>query len=192
MAQHRPQTEPSRAARRNAAVALILRNGSPGRLEALFIQRAEHPEDPWSGHMALPGGRQDPGDDDIESVARRETLEEVGIDLAKEGRLLGRLDDITGGRLGAYGMAVTPFVYHCDAPYTLAHNHEVAATVWVPLAHLGHPANVREYVFPIDPLHRTWASIPYGPYTIWGLTYRIVANFVELFGVSLPKAADNG
>src|SRR5258706_15931093 len=43
-----------------AAVALILRDGPQG-IEVLFIRRAEHPQDPWSGQMAFPGGRAEPG-----------------------------------------------------------------------------------------------------------------------------------
>ena len=41
---------------RLAAVAAVLRvvDGAP---ELLFIKRADHDGDPWSGHMAFPGGR---------------------------------------------------------------------------------------------------------------------------------------
>ena len=46
-----------------AAVAAILREvpGGAG-VELFFILRAEHPDDPWSGHVAFPGGRRDPDD----------------------------------------------------------------------------------------------------------------------------------
>ena len=41
---------------RRAAVALVLRDeGKHGRPELLFIRRAEHEKDPWSGHMGFPG-----------------------------------------------------------------------------------------------------------------------------------------
>jgi 8-oxo-dGTP pyrophosphatase MutT (NUDIX family) len=63
---HRPETEASARAQRQAAVAMILREGGGG-LEALFIKRAEHPLDPWSGHMAFPGG----GRDTSGGIARR-------------------------------------------------------------------------------------------------------------------------
>ena len=43
---------------RRAAVALVLRDGPSG-IELLFIRRADHPEDPWSGQMAFPGGRSE-------------------------------------------------------------------------------------------------------------------------------------
>ena len=40
-----------------AAVALVLRPGDAGELELLLIKRADYEGDPWSGHVALPGGR---------------------------------------------------------------------------------------------------------------------------------------
>ena len=51
-----------------AAIALILRLGSLGEPELLMIKRAEHAGDPWSGHIACPGGRAEPGDKDLEEV----------------------------------------------------------------------------------------------------------------------------
>ena len=75
-----------------AAVALVLRARDP--LEILLVKRAVSDADPWSGHMALPGGRYDKSDPDFLSTAKRETIEEVGIDLDQSALLLGRLDDI--------------------------------------------------------------------------------------------------
>ena len=50
-----------------AAVALVLRVGETGALELLFIKRAEFEGDPWSGHVAFPGGR---GTASIVSIAK--------------------------------------------------------------------------------------------------------------------------
>ncbi|MGB5283894.1 MAG: NUDIX domain-containing protein, partial [Polyangiales bacterium] len=66
-----------------AAVAMLLREGASGP-EVFFIRRAEHPRDPWSGHMAFPGGRRDAGDATLLDTAMRETREEVGVDLSRE------------------------------------------------------------------------------------------------------------
>src|SRR4051812_3842337 len=65
-------TPGSAPAIRRAAVAAILRDAAEGP-EILFIRRAEHPQDPWSGHMAFPGGREEPGDADLLETAIRET-----------------------------------------------------------------------------------------------------------------------
>jgi 8-oxo-dGTP pyrophosphatase MutT (NUDIX family) len=62
-----------------AAVAVVFREGAQRRPEVLFIKRALHPADPWSGHIAFPGGRVDLDDATVRSAAERETLEEVGL-----------------------------------------------------------------------------------------------------------------
>ena len=63
---------------RRAAVALILRDPGDGTLEFLMIKRADYEGDPWSGHVALPGGRHEQGDPTLEATAIRETWEETG------------------------------------------------------------------------------------------------------------------
>lgn len=186
LAAHRPDTGPSERAGRHAAVAMVLREGPGGRLETLFIQRSEHPGDPWSGQMAFPGGRRDAQDASVEAAARRETLEEVGIDLAPA-RRMGRLSDIEGGRLNAFRLSVSPFVFHHpDPPEVTLDRREVADSVWVPLGYLGDVGNVKPYVFPQDSSGRTFPSFQYEGYPIWGLTFRIITSFVRLFGVELP------
>lgn len=55
-----------------------VKHGDP---EVLFIKRAARIGDKWNGHVALPGGKRDPEDDDDAVTAMREALEEVGIDL---------------------------------------------------------------------------------------------------------------
>ncbi len=108
-----------------AAVAAILRQGRGG-VEILFIHRAEDPRDPWSGHMAFPGGRVDPGDDSRLAAAIRETREEVGLDLEDLGERIGRLSDVQAiGRGRPLSMVITPFVFAVSSVSELVTNHEV-------------------------------------------------------------------
>jgi 8-oxo-dGTP pyrophosphatase MutT (NUDIX family) len=58
-----------------------VKHGEP---EVLFIKRAARLGDRWNSHVALPGGKRDPGDASDRDVAIRETWEEVGIDLRRE------------------------------------------------------------------------------------------------------------
>lgn len=185
LAAHRPDTRPSESVARVAAVAMVLRHGPAGDLETLFMRRAQRPEDPWSGQMCFPGGHVEPWDESVEAAARRETLEEVGLPLAPE-MALGRLCDIHGGRLRTFELAVCPVVHYHPDPGPLTHNYEVADTVWVPLAYLADVANIESYYFPRDPEQRAFSCFNYGPYTIWGLTYRILAQFMDLFEIALP------
>uniref|UniRef100_A0A060T5N7 ARAD1B13266p n=1 Tax=Blastobotrys adeninivorans TaxID=409370 RepID=A0A060T5N7_BLAAD len=60
--------------------------------EILFIKRAASERDRWSSHIALPGGRRDPEDKSDLDAAIRETSEEVGVDLIKDGVCIGPLD----------------------------------------------------------------------------------------------------
>src|SRR5829696_6110206 len=95
LAQHPPVVVAPEPEMRLAAILLALRARADGEPELLMIKRAEAEGDPWSGHIACPGGRMEDGDNDLAVTAVRETLEETGIDVAKDGRLLGQLDDLS-------------------------------------------------------------------------------------------------
>ncbi len=64
---------------RIAAVAMVFSPRLDGAMELLMIRRASAPDDPWSGHMAFPGGHQDPEDDTPLDTALRETQEEINL-----------------------------------------------------------------------------------------------------------------
>ena len=185
LAKYEPDTSPSEQAERHAAVAFIVRERPEGGAETLFIKRSERDDDPWSGHMAFPGGRRDPEDESLEATARRETLEEVGLELDSS-QCFGRLHDIYGGRLRTFNLSVSPFLFQTIGGDDLTFSDEVADAVWVPLSILSNPAEIREYIFHLDPHSRPFPSFHYNDYVIWGLTFRIIANFLEPFGVTLP------
>jgi 8-oxo-dGTP pyrophosphatase MutT (NUDIX family) len=183
---HRPAL---REAPRRAAVAMVLR-GAPEDPEVLFIERAEHPEDPWSGHMALPGGRVDPIDAGPRDAAVRETLEEVGLCL-EGAECLGRLDDLEGRHAGRpAGLVISAFVYHLPETPPLHPNPEVREAFWFPLRELRAGERHIDYRFPRYPESMpAYPGIVVGHPTrqvVWGLTYRFLEVFFEIVGRPLP------
>lgn len=164
--------------RTRAAVALILRRGRDD-LEVLFIERARHAGDPWSGDLGFPGGKVERHDIDARQTAERETREEVGLDLG-EVRYLGRLSDLTGATMP---VQVSCFVYGIDETSRLHLNHEVRDAFWVPLGELHNP--VRHGEAPVRfrgaDLQRPAIRLPQPDKPVlWGLTYRLVMQFLTL------------
>jgi 8-oxo-dGTP pyrophosphatase MutT (NUDIX family) len=175
LAAHAPRSLPGR---RRAAVAVVLHDDGPDGPELLFIERAARLGDPWSGQMAFPGGRLDPGDADDRAAAERETREEVGLDLAAAERL-GRLGDVDAGIRLVAPLVLSAFVYRLDARAPLVRNHEVRETLWVPVARL------------VDPAHRVrhrWGPTRFpgilvgepDRHVVWGLTYQLVDELLAL------------
>jgi 8-oxo-dGTP pyrophosphatase MutT (NUDIX family) len=169
---------------RQAAVATILREGSAG-TEVLLIKRASRPGDIWSGHMAFPGGHRDAGDADLASTAVRETLEEIGLDLARHGRLLGALNPLDVNPIGTrYRMLVAPYVFALDGESPpLRLNHEVAAVHWGSLAAMfeGRSATRRE--MPVSGGLHPFPGYAVDDEIVWGLTYQMLHR---LFAVLDP------
>ena len=124
LAQHQPYLVGSTDKTR-AAVAAVL-GPTPEGLQLLFIERAQHPDDPWSGHIAFPGGRIEADDPSPRAAAERETLEEVGLDLSNA-EYWGRVDDLTGHMLP---VVVSGFVYRLETPAALTLNHEIESAFW--------------------------------------------------------------
>ncbi|HEU0015206.1 MAG TPA: CoA pyrophosphatase [Longimicrobium sp.] len=164
-----------------AAVALLLRPAGRD-LELLLIRRAEREGDPWSGHMALPGGRAQAEDAGPAATAARETREEVGIDPLDGGALLGGLEPLWPRSGRAPRLLVHPFVFSVPADAEPTPNHEVDAALWIPVSELLHPGAVTEHLYEIegaDPLR--FPALGTRGYVIWGLTHRILSDFLALY-----------
>jgi 8-oxo-dGTP pyrophosphatase MutT (NUDIX family) len=170
-----------------AAVAVVLRERADGDgdggLELLLIKRAEDARDPWSGHVALPGGREEAGDRTLEDTAVRETLEETGLDLRRDGRILGALDELHP-RSAPVPILVRPYVATVQAHAPLTLSEEVAAAFWVPLATLTAPGASVESTVVARGAPRQVPSFRHGEYVVWGMTERILRNLVILVGDS--------
>jgi 8-oxo-dGTP pyrophosphatase MutT (NUDIX family) len=166
-----------------AAVAVLLREAASGP-EVFLIRRAEHPRDPWSGHMAFPGGRHDAGDLTLLQTAMRETLEEVGLDLSSEAEKIGQLDDLQAIARGKPQQTVIrPFVFevHRESPIRVEES-EVAEALWTPLLPLyrGEADTVRPYQWQGSQID--FPAYDVGGRLVWGLTYQMLRSFFRILG----------
>jgi 8-oxo-dGTP pyrophosphatase MutT (NUDIX family) len=165
---------------RLAAVALVLRTAGEGALELLMIHRAERAGDPWSGHIALPGGRHEPADRDLRDTAVRETLEETGIDLDAAGRILGTLDDLHPRTPVLPPIVVRPYVGIVAPDVPILPSDEVASAFWVPLAELREPARWVDTVVPVRGAPLTVTAFRHGEHVVWGMTERLLRQFISI------------
>jgi 8-oxo-dGTP pyrophosphatase MutT (NUDIX family) len=186
----RPSRRVSDAAAQGAAVALILRDGRAG-LELLFVRRAEHPADPWSGQMAFPGGRREAGDADLCATAQRETAEEIGVDLASRGELLGALDEVRAmARLRPLDLVIAPFVFRLERAGALRLSSEVVSAHWLPLDELL-GSGCRSWLdYDLEAERVRFPCLRFEDLVIWGLTYRMFTNLAERLGQAPVEAAD--
>ena len=166
---------------RYACVAVILKGDSLHNLEIGFIQRAQNPEDRWSGQIAFPGGRREAHDNSDLDVALRETKEEVGALLHPE-ELLGRLDDIQARKAGQLlDFYIRPFVFLTQRDFEITLDPaEVSDFFWVPLKHMQDPQRQTTYKVNRDFgfAHRPAIHLDRDP-PLWGLTYLMVLNLLE-------------
>lgn len=163
---------------REAAVAAVLRSRDDI-TEALFILRATKEGDPWSGHMAFPGGHKDPGDVSLRATAERETLEEVGLDLSADARFIGSVEPVRANPRGRnIDMIVTPFVYALvtDVP-GLVPNYEVADILWGSLNDMYDGSCFTHDEFEVDGRTVSFPGYSVGEHVVWGLTLRMLDQF---------------
>ena len=172
---------------RHAVVAALLREGRDG-VEVLLIQRAEHELDPWSGHMALPGGHGDPGDSSLVATAVREISEEVGLDLLENAELLGRLPEVEAR---PRQLTIFPLVFALAmGPEPTPNPSEVQRIVWARIDHLRAPAARTGYEITVRQQRHRFPAFDVDGYTVWGLTYRILLDLLELVEPPSPAGVE--
>jgi len=173
---------------RRAAVAVVLRQRpphAPNDTEVLLIRRAERLGDPWSGHMAFPGGHQNPDDLNLRVTAMRETMEEVGLDLSQH-EYLGALDELNAFARGRpVGMSIAPHVFALRGELPpLQPNYEVAELVWGSLCQmaLGEIDTTKELTYGNEA--RTLPAYDVHGHVVWGMTYYMLRSLFQALGSS--------
>lgn len=160
-----------------AAVALILRtlSGSDD-LFVLLVKRRVMEHDPWSGHMAFPGGRFRSQDGTLLSTVKREVHEETGIDLS-ECELFGGLDEVLPGNVS---IRVTPFVFLASENIQVKiEESEIVDYFWIPLGFFKDKKNYSTYSIERFGKKADVPSYPYlGKHVIWGMTLRIIESLL--------------
>jgi 8-oxo-dGTP pyrophosphatase MutT (NUDIX family) len=171
-----------------AAVAIVL---VPDPDTVLLIRRAERTGDPWSGHIALPGGRREPGDSDLLTTAIRETSEEVGFVLLPQD-LAGTLDDVVPRSPVLPPIAVRPFVFTPASRPQLVLNPEVADARWVQLDRLLDPESRRRAQVEIHGGRLEVEAYHLEDAIVWGMTERILNSLAAILtGPLSPKQAED-
>jgi 8-oxo-dGTP pyrophosphatase MutT (NUDIX family) len=159
-----------------AAVAVLL---APDPDAILLIRRAERAGDPWSGHIGLPGGRPQVSDSDPCATAMRETVEEVGIPLARA-QLIGQLDDVWPRTPLPHIVVVRPFVFALETRPPTLPSDEVAEAFWVTVEQLRDTSIYRQTPITVRGNHLHFPAYHLGGDIVWGLTERILTNLFSI------------
>lgn len=154
----------------DAAVALLLKTVNQD-FKVFFVKRVENPTDPWSGQMALPGGKRDSKDKDLKQTVVRETSEETNINLLHRCRFLGVMETLRSTQRP--DMKILPFVILLEHEPSIKLNEELEGFVWVSLEELVRHKGTVKFSFGESPAYIVRNSV------IWGLTYRILERFIS-------------
>ncbi len=180
---------------RAASVAVVLHRVGE-ELGLLWIERAENPEDPWSGHMGFPGGKAEEGDASTLDTAVREAREELGLVLPGEAWLGELTPHPVYDRRGLAPFRLVAHAFWLESlPALTLDPAEVARVHRIGLSYMvdpGHRTSV-ELVWKEQKL--TFPAIRFQEKRIWGLSYRVLVDLLgrlsrEGLGPGLPEGSD--
>jgi 8-oxo-dGTP pyrophosphatase MutT (NUDIX family) len=165
---------------RRAAVAILIRLGRDDEPKLFFIRRAEYEGDPWSGHIAFPGGREEPADESLLDTAMRETFEETGIDLRGRAELLGVLHDLSPRTVLLPAVVVRPYVFIVGEIPEPVLSSEVAGSFWVPLTALLDRSVWKDTMVQAGKVEISRLAFHHEGNIVWGMTEKILSDLLEL------------
>lgn len=163
-----------RSLSQRAAVGMLVAdiNSQPA---LLMIERAHAEGDPWSGHMAFPGGKHDTDDRHITETVMRECHEELGVPAGQLQRV-GRLSDVLARpyRLQQKPMVVSPLLLKHSEPLDFKPNEEVADVLWVPISLFLDPDNRKSMEWQRNGHSHQLPCYFYQGRRIWGLSLLMI------------------
>jgi 8-oxo-dGTP pyrophosphatase MutT (NUDIX family) len=195
LGKNKPKKVLARRWRKRSAVVALVDGDHAETASLLMIQRAKREGDPWSGHMAFPGGRAEKVDRNGLATAKREMHEEVGFDVDAaehqhlKARVIGRLSDVaTTRRSIAKKMVISPYVMMVESRPKLEPNYEVDQAVWIPLAYFSNPDNREISSFKFGDEQREFPCLRYADnQVIWGMTLRMIDEILRIQGYKIPN-----
>ena len=170
-----------------AAVAIVHTRSQPE--SVLLMRRSSRPDDSWSGHWSLPGGRCEPADRDLVHTALRELEEECGVRLTERHLETTLVHTIARRKAPPY-LLVAPFVFRVDAelPTTLD-EREAVETFWIPVNVLRDPAHHALRPVPGRPREMLFPCIELQGAPLWGFTYRLLTDWMRPAGEPRPNGS---
>ena len=161
-----------------AGVAVIIKKSDQG-YQLLLIKRSTKIKDPWSGHVAFPGGHYEEKDSSIFNTVVRETKEETGIDLLKNAKYLFSLSLSTP--LNMPELKVYPFVFKLIDDVEIVYDEEVEEYYWVPIYKMRKEKAIVDFEGAVKKVEAYIYNFHGKKIVIWGLTKRIVDDLLSQF-----------
>jgi 8-oxo-dGTP pyrophosphatase MutT (NUDIX family) len=167
-------------AKQAAVLAALFQKNSAWHV--VLIERNRNDNDRHGGQISFPGGKFEPGDENLLNTAVREAEEEVGI-LRNQVKILGALSDLY---IPVSNFQVHPFVGWLESPPEFRiQEKEVDGVLEVPLAHFLTPGVRRATDIRVS-THLTMKNVPYFDVDgkiLWGATAMIINELMEVIGM---------
>jgi 8-oxo-dGTP pyrophosphatase MutT (NUDIX family) len=146
-----------------------------GHLHILFTRRSEEVPQ-HKGQIAFPGGRKQSDDASLLATALREAEEEIGL-RPDDVEVLGELDDTP---TATTQFLVTPYVGFIPHPYSFRVDPvEIVELIPLAVSSLCDPSRFRRELWDRDGEQVPVYFYMVGSHVIWGLTARILKQFLE-------------
>ncbi|MBM74358.1 MAG: hypothetical protein CMK59_03060 [Proteobacteria bacterium] len=157
-----------------SAVAILI-CGKEHQEQVLMFQRAQRSGDPWSGHIAFPGGRKEEQDESLWHTAVRETREEMGVFL-EHAEYLGRLNDLHHPKI-----MVSAFVFYMSNKPDLNPNYEVQRPLWLDLKHIFNKENHEKRNFNTFSGEYILPCVVVDDVIIWGISLSFLSQIESMW-----------